>query len=189
MDGHSSGTRIAAGFARPTRVEGRDRPCDDARRRLAVHPYSALLPVGFAVPPPLPEARWALTPPFHPCPKGRSRPGGLFSVALSLGSPPPVVDRHRSPVEPGLSSSAGSLPHQRPSGRLTPRVLCAGARPPVKTSRSSAPWDVAEVRALGRRGSPRLGTSRQCGASGRPCGVASHQVSLAASARIQSQNN
>ena len=42
--------------------------------------------------------------------------GGLFSVALSLGSPPPAVGRHRIPVEPGLSSDA-SRP-QRPSGRL-----------------------------------------------------------------------
>ena len=31
------------------------------------HPYSVLLPVGFALPPPLPEARCALTAPFHPC--------------------------------------------------------------------------------------------------------------------------
>ena len=31
--------------------------------------------------------------------------GGLFSVALSLGSPPPAVSRHRIPVEPGLSST------------------------------------------------------------------------------------
>ncbi len=31
--------------------------------------------------------------------------GGLFSVALSLGSPPPDVIRHRFSVEPGLSSS------------------------------------------------------------------------------------
>ena len=31
--------------------------------------------------------------------------GGLFSVALSLGSPPPAVSRHRVPVEPGLSST------------------------------------------------------------------------------------
>ena len=29
-------------------------------------PYLALLQVGFAVPPALPRARWALTPPFHP---------------------------------------------------------------------------------------------------------------------------
>ena len=30
--------------------------------------------------------------------------GGLLSVALSLGSPPPGVTRHRVSVEPGLSS-------------------------------------------------------------------------------------
>ena len=30
-------------------------------------PYSVLLPVGFTVPLLLPVARWALTPPFHPC--------------------------------------------------------------------------------------------------------------------------
>jgi len=30
--------------------------------------------------------------------------GGLLSVALSLGSPPPGVTRRRVPVEPGLSS-------------------------------------------------------------------------------------
>src|SRR5262245_58679716 len=30
--------------------------------------------------------------------------GGLFSVALSLGSRPPDVIRHRTSVEPGLSS-------------------------------------------------------------------------------------
>src|SRR3984893_8456918 len=31
--------------------------------------------------------------------------GGLFSVALSLGLPPPEVIRHRVSVEPGLSSA------------------------------------------------------------------------------------
>jgi hypothetical protein len=30
--------------------------------------------------------------------------GGILSVALSLGSPPPGVTRHRTSVEPGLSS-------------------------------------------------------------------------------------
>jgi len=81
-------------------------------------PYSVLLPVGFTVPLPLPVARWALTPPFHPY-RGRSR-GGLLSVALSLGSPPPGVTRHRFSVEPGLSSPA-AFPHlqERPSSRLT----------------------------------------------------------------------
>ncbi len=36
----------------------------------------------------------------------RAKAGGLFSVALSLGSPPPDVIRHRFSVEPGLSSPA-----------------------------------------------------------------------------------
>jgi len=35
-----------------------------------------------------------------------TRRGGLFSVALSLGFPPPDVIRHRSSMEPGLSSPA-----------------------------------------------------------------------------------
>ena len=35
---------------------------------------------------------------------GSGRSGGVLSVALSLGSPPPGVTRHRTSVEPGLSS-------------------------------------------------------------------------------------
>lgn len=69
------------------------------------------------------RGRGALLP--HPFTLARSArrdgAGGLLSVALSLRSPSPVVDRHRIPVEPGLSSSRGSLPGQRPSGRLTRR--------------------------------------------------------------------
>jgi hypothetical protein len=56
--------------------------------------YSALLRLGFAVPPVLPRARWALTPPFHPYP--RLRGGGLLSVALS------VTRRSRS-ARPGVT--------------------------------------------------------------------------------------
>lgn len=37
------------------------------RSTTASPPYMALLRVGFAVPSPSPETRWALTPPFHPC--------------------------------------------------------------------------------------------------------------------------
>jgi len=36
----------------------------------------------------------------------RNARGGLFSVALSLGSHPPDVIRHRLSTEPGLSSPA-----------------------------------------------------------------------------------
>jgi len=46
--------------------------------------------------------------------------GGLLSVALSLGSPPPGVTRHRVSVEPGLSSLDAFKKHQaQPSDRLT----------------------------------------------------------------------
>ncbi len=91
----------------------------------AGRPYSVLLPVGFTLPPLSPGARCALAAPFHPC-RRRIAPdaGGLFSVALSLGSPPPAVSRHRIPVEPGLSST-GLLPPG--SGR--PAVWRAGGAP------------------------------------------------------------
>jgi hypothetical protein len=46
------------------------------------------------------------------------RRGGFLSVALSLGSPPPDVIRHRVSLEPGLSSHAAF--------RL---MTCAAARP------------------------------------------------------------
>ena len=51
--------------------------------------------------------------------------GGLFSVALSLGSPPPAVSRHRISVEPGLSSNVPDVTrvHQRPSSRLAGRGM------------------------------------------------------------------
>jgi hypothetical protein len=39
-----------------------------------------------------------------PPPGVPGRTGGVLSVALSLGSPPPGVTRHRTSVEPGLSS-------------------------------------------------------------------------------------
>jgi len=86
---------------------GRRRGNPPAGRNPLCRPYSVLLPVGFALPPPLPEARCALTAPFHPYPP---KAGGLLSVALSLGSPPPGVTRHRVSVEPGLSSPRGVSP-------------------------------------------------------------------------------
>jgi len=87
------------------RVEG-DKLALEAFRR----PYSVLLPAGLAVPRTSPLGRCALTAPFHPY---RLR-GGLLSVALSLGSPPPDLIRRRVSVEPGLSSAF----RQRPSSRL-----------------------------------------------------------------------
>ncbi len=110
--GHAS---LRASRDQPGRRGGRP-PAAPPEGNPACRPYSVLLPVGFTLPPPLPAARCALTAPFHPCPQDRlsGRAGGLFSVALSLGSPPPAVSRHRPLVEPGLSSTASRL---RPGGR------------------------------------------------------------------------
>ena len=59
-----------------------------------------LLPKGFTLPLVLPQMRWALTPPFQPY----QQSGGIFSVALSLGSPPPAINRLWCSDESGLSS-------------------------------------------------------------------------------------
>ena len=113
--GHSSGTDVAIRLARPTRTAGPEttlkvalraipirscsrwglpcRPCYQARGGLLPHPFT-------------------LTPPiYRPVHVGQAitkrpiyRRGGLLSVALSLGFPPPAVSRHRVSMEPGLSS-------------------------------------------------------------------------------------
>lgn len=138
--GSVSGMRRPATIplGRPLRTGSSNPPERPARRWAGPAPggagprrsYSVLLPVGFAVPPLLPEARWALTPPFHPYP-GRvpgcaRRPddgrGGLFSVALSLGFPPPDVIRHRISVEPGLSSPAVFRPMTGAAARPADRA-------------------------------------------------------------------
>ncbi len=76
-------------------------PCHPRRRG-----RGALLPHPFTLACRRPEGLWA---------------GGLLSVALSLGSPPPGVTRHRVSVEPGLSSPGPgrSRFRRQPSGRLT----------------------------------------------------------------------
>ena len=52
------------------------------------------------------QACGALYRPFSPLPD--SLPGGLFSVALSLGSPPLDVIQHPDPVKPTFSPLSGS---------------------------------------------------------------------------------
>ena len=120
-DGHSSGTRVAHA-PRATNPGGVawKRAWRRKLPRTPGHPYLVLLPVGFTVPLLLPVARCALTAPFHPCLMAEATIGGLISVALSLGSPPAAVSRHRVSMEPGLSS-AGVASQQIPppgSGRL-----------------------------------------------------------------------
>ncbi len=112
MDGHSSGTPVAERLARPTRMAGRKRPRPRGLPSLlglapggvcpaaavagsAVRSYRTISPL----PPARPKVLWGWR---------------CVSVALSLGSPPPGVTRHRISMEPGLSSPV----REQPSGRL-----------------------------------------------------------------------
>src|ERR1700675_5160967 len=131
-DGHSSGTTFARCLEQPTRTASLTSPCGviacanipalpslfGFAPGVVCHAVSVAGPAGCSyrtfsplLPPPL----------FLPRKRGRVGWGsGSFSVALSLGSPPPDVIRHRMSMEPGLSSPATfrRLP-ERPSGRLT----------------------------------------------------------------------
>jgi len=71
--------------------------------------------MGFSVPRRLRFARWSLTPPFHPYQRRLRNAGGIFSVALSVGTTRVVAARvylsrtslsyaASRPVEFGLSS-------------------------------------------------------------------------------------
>jgi len=118
-DDHSSGTPVAGRLARPTRAAVRKPTCP--ARRPGAPLLLGLAPGGVYTAAPVAGTRGALLP--HPFTLAGRRPaaraGGLLSVALSLGSPPPGVTRHRVSVEPGLSSpGAQSAPKAaiRPSG-------------------------------------------------------------------------
>jgi hypothetical protein len=93
---HSSGMHVTVHLKRPTRKHALAARC--GLRRLL--PYLALLQAGFAVPSPLPSTRCALTAPFQPCRRACARLGGVFSVALSVGSRPPGVTWRRAMRSP-----------------------------------------------------------------------------------------
>src|SRR5690348_18285465 len=116
-DGHSSGTPVARRIKQPTRTADRDRSSPEGPRRS----YSVLLPVGFAVPPPLPEARCALTAPFHPCRDNTLRAAAVSSLwhCPWVRSKPAPAGRYPAPLVHGARTF---LP-----GRLS--ALARGGRP------------------------------------------------------------
>lgn len=63
------------------------------------------------------SARCALTAPFHPYLAGRGRRGGIFSVALSVGSRPPGVTWHPALWSPDFPPMTGvaTRPQRSPS--------------------------------------------------------------------------
>src|SRR5262252_6480367 len=91
-DGHSSGTPVARRLQQPTRTADRGHTIRVSSRR----PYSVLLPVGFAVPFPLPETRCALTAPFHPC--ATSALAGFGGRSVFCGTFPGVASAGRYPA-------------------------------------------------------------------------------------------
>ena len=119
-DGHSSGAPVTERLARPTRASDPKADCGGLgppRAPIRLAPLYGLAPGGVCRAGPVagPAVRSYRT--LSPLPAGlTARAGGLLSVALSLGSPPPGVTRLRASVEPGLSSAARG--RRRPSGRL-----------------------------------------------------------------------
>ena len=141
-DGHSSGTPVARRIKQPTRTTGPDGPgaCAPTSFLFGLAPggvcravfrrwkRGALLPHRFTL-----TAAKTL----------RSR-GGLFSVALSLksrpvkGSTPPDVIRHRSSMEPGLSSPAAFRHWRGAAVRPTDGDSNGVARPPRQGRRANS---------------------------------------------------
>ena len=128
-DSHSSGMPVARHLTQPTRTTGQE----TGLSRIAPHPrcpYSVLLPVGFTMPPLLPAARWALTPPFHPYPtpdiairSGRFAFCGTFpKVALAGCYPAPCFRGARTFLPRGLSALAAAA--VRPTGAPGLRLDC-----------------------------------------------------------------
>src|SRR6185437_11469504 len=108
-DGHSSGTPVTRRIKQPTRTTGPDGPGAFAPTSFLF----GLAPGGVCRAVSIAGNAVRSYRTVSPLPRlNATRRGGLFSVALSLksrpvrSSTPPDVIRHRSSMEPGLSSPA-----------------------------------------------------------------------------------
>ena len=83
-------------------------------------PYTVLLPVGFALPLPLPVARCALTTPFHPYPPLPKRERAVcFLLHFPWGRPRRTLSGTVLPRSPDFPPPiAVARAERRPSGRL-----------------------------------------------------------------------
>ncbi len=88
--------------------------------------YLALHPMGFSVPRRSLVERWSLTPPFHPYLGPYKHRGGLFSVALSVGTPHGVAAR----VYPAIRFLASAF-----TGYAASRPLVFGLSSPTPLAR------------------------------------------------------
>src|ERR1043166_9782197 len=120
-DGHSSGAAVARRLQQPTRAAGPDGP-ENAKVSLGSAPLLfGLAPGGVcrAVSVAGNAVRSYRT--VSPLPRQyTTHRGGLLSVALSLGLPPPDVIRHRLSWSPDFPPRPPfGIGAERPSGRLT----------------------------------------------------------------------
>lgn len=150
-DGHSSGTRIAARLEQPTRTTGlRNQPLSACAE--SVVPIRSCSRWGLPCRPRC-RVRGALLPHLFTLTDGQEPKlmagGGSISVALSLGSPPPDVIRHRVSVEPGLSSPASGS--GRPADWRGGNARWRGRRQAGKAARKSSPHLEEQPKAASRR--------------------------------------
>ena len=132
---------------------------------------------------------------LSPLPRER---GGLLSVALSLGSPPPDVIRHPFSVEPGLSSIPASRDGGRPAdwpalceassgrGQLERAKKKRAFRPAVSLGREETGGNRSKV-SKPRMPPPRCAkhhAARICSARSQPVRVSTSPVSSAAATRL-----
>jgi hypothetical protein len=129
LPGCATGAAIHLGLPSPAGSSGL--PADSggqpsnacAGRCLATPALLALLRVGFTEPSRSPGMLVGSYPTVSPLP-GVSPPGGLFSVALSRGSPRVAVNNHPALWSPDVPRQQGTCPPlTRPPGRLVrPRI-------------------------------------------------------------------
>jgi len=135
-DNHSSGTTVTGSLKQPTRKHRGPRHC---------FPIWSCSRWGLPCRSVLPPARCALTAPFHPYHHHvETIRGGIFSVALSVGSRPPGVTWHPALWSPDFPprGSANAATKRLP-GRLPQPFSPTRARIHRKRKRAQA-WSNAE---------------------------------------------
>jgi hypothetical protein len=151
-------------LGRPLPDASRDRPGwrrGNAPGLAACHPYLVLLPVGFALPSPLPAARCALTAPFHPCRPARLAAGGeavcfcgtFPGVAPAGRYPAPCFRGARTFLDPAVTGEAAVI---QPSGEGRGRDAGRRSQPEARSRISSSPSLLGDPRLSSPRSRPEI---------------------------------
>src|SRR6476659_9073114 len=143
-DDHSSCTPVARRIKQPTRT------ADPDRSGIAPAPFLfGLAPGGVCRAASVAGNAVRSYRTVSPLPRlNATRRGGLFSVALSLGFPPPDVIRHRWSMEPGLSSPAAFRHWRGAAVRPTDHKGMGAANRPVKLFPPQGYWPAPTVFSL-----------------------------------------